>query len=458
MDFKLFLAILVGKLTSFLIKLKGGGATAAPGLYALYIDPNLVKKLAKKNGLNSIVISGTNGKTTTARLVSDILGTKYKIIHNRAGSNLLRGVASTLITNSSLSGALCCRLALWEADEAALLPISKQLQINTLVLLNLFRDQLDRYGEIDTTRKKWQEVVKNLKSDASLILNTDDPSVNYLSKFTKSKKIFFGLETTKIDLPKVENVADVKFCPNCQAKLKYEDLYSAHLGTYKCSRCSFKRENPQVSITSITFNKNYSTNIKISINKESLSVNYQLPGLFNAYNVMAALASTIALGINVKSAAKDICKFTPVFGRYQNIMLDGKNLLLFLIKNPAGANEVIRTIAAKEKINLLLILNDNTADGRDVSWIWDTNWEALAGKTSNIDIAGTRAWDMALRLKYANIKIVQKNVHKDLNTAIIQAIGKLAKDDTLYILPTYTALIGLQAYLKNKGIISWQSQ
>jgi len=458
MDLRLVLAVMVGKIIALLIKFKGTGGTAAPGLYALKIDPNLVKKISEKNNLKSIVVSGTNGKTTTSRILYDIISKKYKVIHNRQGSNLLRGIASTMITNASVSGKLNYDCAVWESDEAALLPISQNIDIDVLVLLNLFRDQLDRYGEIDTTRKKWQEVVKNLKPDASLILNADDPSVNYLSKFTKSKKIFFGLSTTKIDLPQVENVADVKFCPNCNGKLIYEDLYSAHLGTYKCSKCSFKRENPQVSVNSVTFNQDYSTSIKAKIKKESVSIHYQLPGLFNVYNVMAALTSAISIGIDTKSATTDISKFTAAFGRYQQIKLNNKNILIFLIKNPAGANEVIRTIAANQRINLLLILNDHIADGRDVSWIWDTNWEALAGKISNLDIAGTRAWDMALRLKYSGIQINQKNVHEDLNTAISSATAKLATDDTLYILPTYTALIGLQTYLKSKGVASWQNQ
>lgn len=458
MDFQLAIALIFGKVIALALKLKGSGATAAPGLYALKIDPNLVKKLSSKNNLKSIVVSGTNGKTTTSRILYDIISRKYKVIHNRQGSNLLRGIASTMITNASVFGKLNYDYAVWESDEAALLPISQNININTLVLLNLFRDQLDRYGEIDTTRKKWQEVVKNLKPDASLILNADDPSVNYLSKFTKSKKIFFGLSTTKIDLPKIENVADVKFCPNCNGKLIYMDLYSAHLGTYKCSQCSFKRETPQVFINTITFDKDYSTNIKVNLNNKSLSINYQLPGLFNAYNTVAALTAAVSLGVDPKSASENIGKFTAAFGRYQNIKLDDKNLLLFLIKNPAGANEVIRTIAINQKINLLVILNDNIADGRDVSWIWDTNWEALSGKISNIDISGSRAFDMALRLKYSGIKINQKNVHRDLNSATAQSLSKLAKDDTLFILPTYTALIELQAYLKSKGVASWQNQ
>ncbi len=266
-DFQLTIAQIVGKIIALALKIYGSGATAAPGLYALKIDPHLVKKISEKNNLKSIVVSGTNGKTTTSRILYDIISRKYIVIHNRQGSNLLRGIASTMITNASVSGKLNYDYAVWESDEAALLPISQNIDIDVLVLLNLFRDQLDRYGEIDTTRKKWQEVVKNLKPDASLILNADDPSVNYLSKFTKAKKTFFGLATTKIDLPKIENVADVKFCPNCNGKLIYEDLYSAHLGTYRCFKCSFKRENPQVSVNSVTFNQDYSTSIKAKIKK-----------------------------------------------------------------------------------------------------------------------------------------------------------------------------------------------
>jgi len=448
-DLKLTLAISTGKIISFLNKLSGSGATAAPGLYALKIDPDLVKKLSSNNNLKSIVVSGTNGKTTTSRLIFEIIKSKQKIIHNRAGSNLLRGVASTLINNSSILGKVNADIAIWEADEAALLPISKDIKIDTLVLLNLFRDQLDRYGEIDTTRKKWIEVVTNLPKTSMLILNSDDPSTNYLAKFTKAKKIFFGVEADKINLPQIENVADVKYCINCSAKLIYQTLYSAHLGKYSCPNCDFGRTTPKIKATNLTFNHNFSTAATITFNDHQLTTDYNLPGLYNVYNVLAATSVATTYKVEDDQIKKAVNSFSAVFGRFQKATLNGCQITTFLIKNPAGANEVIRTIAIRPNLNILAILNDNIADGRDVSWIWDTNWEAFKG--AQINVSGTRAHDLALRLKYAGIET--KNVDVDIKSALATSTNS----KSLIILPTYTAMLELQNY-QGGGESKWHKQ
>lgn len=458
MDLQLLLAIGFGKIIALILKLKGSGATAAPGLYALKIDPNLVKKLTNSNNLKSIVVSGTNGKTTTCRLIYTMLSTNYKIIHNRQGSNLLRGIASTLVYESSILGKLNVDLALWEADEAALLPISQNIPIDTLLLLNLFRDQLDRYGEINTTRKKWQQVIKNLSTTSRLFINCDDPSTNFLAQFAICKTVFFGVEASNINLPTIENVADVKYCINCAKKLTYQKIYSAHLGIYRCTNCNFKRNTPEVKATSIGFKDDFTTKLEMAINHKPLTINYSLPGLYNVYNTLAALSVCNQYVKDIKQIITKIKSFTAVFGRFQSTKIDNKNATVFLIKNPAGANEVIRTLAVKNNLNLLVALNDNIADGRDVSWIWDTNWESLKGKVKTVFIAGSRAHDMALRLKYANINVYTNNLQEDIYYSINQAINKLKTNDTLIILPTYTALLEVQKSLEKWGGEKWHQQ
>ncbi len=450
MDLKLTLAISIGKLTALVLKVKGSGATAAPGLYALKIDPNLVKKLSSSNNIKSIVVSGTNGKTTTSRLIYDIFKTKYKIIHNRAGSNLLRGVASTLVKESSPFGKIKTDFCLWEADEAALLPISQQIKISSLVLLNLFRDQLDRYGEIDTTRKKWQQVVTSLPSSSTLIVNADDPSTNYLSKFTKAKKLFFGLETTKINLPNVENVADVKYCLNCGNKLTYKALYSAHLGDYFCPNCGEKRNDTQVKVTAVNFAQDFSLSLTLRANSKKVTINSHLPGLYSAYNIAAAAAAANS-EFEIGKIKNSIENFSSAFGRFQTIEKEGKKIITLLIKNPAGANEVLRTIATSTNLNLLCILNDKIADGADVSWIWDTNWEILKSKVNSLTCSGTRAYDIALRLKYGQITLDKQMVIPKIKTSLSTALGKINKGETLIILPTYTAMLDLQQILSTGG-------
>jgi len=449
-------AISVGKFVNFLTNLQGGGGTAAPGLYALKIDPNLVEKLSGKIKNGAIVIAGTNGKTTTARITTDILATEYQTIHNRQGSNLLRGVASTLITSISIVGNIKSDLAIWEADEAALPEIVKQTKPKTIVLLNLFRDQLDRYGEVETIREKWSEAISTLPAETKLILNADDPSVAFIAKSFKGKPVYFGVEEKKIDLPIIENVADVRFCLNCGAPLKYDPIFSAHLGHWSCPKCHYDRPKPSISATNARFKPDLSTHLGLSIANRQSTVDYKLPGLYNVYNVLAAAATAKLLGIDDKQIIKAIEDFQAAFGRFQKMDIKGKKAVVFLIKNPAGANEVIRTISPLKNVSLLTILNDNIADGRDVSWIWDTNWEVLKGKFKSINTSGTRAYDIALRLKYADMNNI--SVHEDINTSFQESLDKLGTKDTLLILPTYTAMLELQGILKKYGGATWHKQ
>lgn len=454
MDLKLFLAVLVGKTISAIIKLKGGGATAAPGLYALKIDPDLVKKLSITNNLQSILVSGTNGKTTTSRLISDILSTKFKIIHNRQGSNLLRGIASTLISSNKKA-----ELAIWEVDEATLSDAIENTNPKIIVLLNLFRDQLDRYGEIDSTRKKWQVAIGKLSKDTTLVLNADDPQMAYLAKSFRGKVVYFGVEEKTINLPQVENVADIKYCLNCNTKLNYDILYSSHLGHYTCPNCEIKRPKTQIYANNLKFKSDLATSLTLTINNKLETIDTSLPGFFNIYNILAASSVGQLHKIDKNEIKNKIENYQSAFGRFQKLKIKDRKVITFLIKNPAGANEVLRTIAQLKNINILPILNDNIADGRDVSWIWDTNWEILKSKTNQITTSGTRAWDMALRLKYAGLKVNKTNVHEQINNSINSAINQLNKDNTLIILPTYTSLLEVQETLnKLGGQTKWQKQ
>lgn len=448
MDLRLITAIIIGKTINQLLRLKGSGGTAAPGLHALKIDPHLVKKLSIKIKNGSIIISGTNGKTTTARITSDILSAKNRVIHNRQGSNLLRGVASTLVKNCSLMGNLDFDWGIWEADEAALPEILSQTAPKTVVLLNLFRDQLDRYGEVETVRTKWSKAVSQLPPSAILILNVDDPNVSFVAKSFKGKPLYFGVEDKNLDLPTVENVADIRFCLNCGSKLAYNPIFSAHLGHWSCPKCHEHRHKPSVSASNLQFNSNLSSKLQLTMNHKPITVNYSLPGFYNVYNILAATSAALSSGVNTKQIVESIKSFQPAFGRFQKLKVKGKNAVVFLIKNPAGANEVIRTISSLQNTHLLAILNDNIADGRDVSWIWDTNWEVLKDKFKSTTTSGIRAYDMSLRLKYAGMNNI--NTHEDINNSLENSLRKLRTKDTLLILPTYTAMLELQKILGEK--------
>lgn len=458
MNCRLVLAILVGKISTLVIKTFSGGATTAPGLAALKIDPNLVRKLSKKNKLSSIIISGTNGKTTTARLTSEILSPKFKIVHNRAGSNLLRGIASTMIAQSSLLGVIKTNLAIWEVDEATVPEAISNLSPKIIVLLNLFRDQLDRYGEVDTVRAKWQKILSATKG-ATLVLNADDPGVSILAESNRGKVLFFGVEQEKLNLPAITNVADIRHCLKCGANLSYSALLSAHMGHYSCPQCNLTRPTPTIAAKKIRFKTDFTTSLKMSIDHSQLTIHYSLPGLYNVYNVLAATTIANLFKIDQSEIHKALKLFSAAFGRFQEIKLNGKKIIIFLIKNPAGTNEVIRTIVKSNITNLLVILNDNIADGRDVSWIWDTDWEILATKIKRVGVAGKRAWDLANRLKYAELKMSKKNVYENIYYSIQESLEKLNNKNTLLILPTYTALLEVQKALRKMGAIGkWQEQ
>lgn len=452
MDLRLFTAILLGKIIAYATKLSGGGATAAPGLYALKIDPSLVKKLTKDLNENSIVVSGTNGKTTTSRLIADILSTKFRIIHNRQGSNLLRGIASTLISKSTIVGKINQNLGIWEVDEATLAETLVNIKPKIIVLLNLFRDQLDRYGEVNTLREKWQEALLKMPKNCTLIANADDPGISFITKNFKGEVIFFGINDQKLRLPEISHVADIRYCLNCGSKLSYQNLLSGHMGHYSCPSCSFKRPDTQISASNLIFKPDFSINLKLTVNGqlsalsevEGETVNCQLPGLYNAYNILAAISVANFLGIDSETIKHSISNFSAAFGRSEQILIQGKIAKVFLIKNPTGANEVLRVLALQDKIHLFVALNDNFADGRDVSWIWDTNWEVLSGKIKSVSVSGIRAWDMATRLKYAGFKLSKKEIDENINYSLNFTVKNINSQEPLIILPTYTALLEIK--------------
>lgn len=459
MDIRLSIAIIVGKTIAFLNKLSGTGATAAPGLYALKIDPDLVKKLSQRIRFGAIVISGTNGKTTTARLTADILSSKFKIIHNRQGSNLLRGIASTFISKSNVFGKIPADLCIWETDEATLPEVIEHTKPKIITLLNLFRDQLDRYGEVDTVRSKWQKILQAITTkDSNLILNADDPGISILAKYFKGQVLYFGVKDKKLNLSEVSQVADTKHCLNCGATLNFQSILSAHLGHYKCPTCEFKRPKPQITASNLKFNPDFSSKLNLTLNSNIFTLKYNLPGLYNVYNILAASSIADTLKIDHTKIVEKIESFSAAFGRFQSVTVGGKSILIFLIKNPSGANEVLRTLSIKDSLNVLTILNDKIADGRDVSWIWDTNWEILSQKVKSITVSGIRAWDLATRLKYAGFKLSKNNIYKEVIYSLKVALDKLSSYDTLIILPTYTSMLEVQKALSKMGGSKWHKQ
>src|SRR3989338_4441581 len=418
------LAIGTGKLINHITRsLKIGGGSAAPGLYALKIDPEIVTKLSKKIPTN-IIITGTNGKTTTARMLAHFAKESgLKVIRNHTGSNLERGIASALIHNSKGD------LGIWEMDEAAFNSVAPKLNPDIVIFLNIFRDQLDRYGEIDIVLKRWAETIKKLDPKTVILVNGDDANTAKLAPSFKGRIETFGLESNKI---KGEGKAPKK------TKKKID----------------FEAKNIKLKgLEGASFELTISKASRYALNDKRQTINLPLPGIYHIYNTVAALAIASHLSLPVNQLASSLSTFQPAFGRVEKLAFG----YIFLIKNPEGATQVFKTIAPVMKANdrILLALNDNLADGTDVSWIWDGEFEKLVTPSlrenrSNLFVSGTRAQDMALRLKYAGFDAQSIVIEPSLEYALKQARKGLK--GTLYILPTYTAMLSLQKILTKMGL------
>ena len=431
-----------------------GGGTALPGLVAERIDPGIVSGMSRGLGQGSLLVTGTNGKTTTARLLRSIVqAAGMKPVANRAGSNLMRGIAAALVQSAQLTGGFTARrrrLGLFEVDEATLPQAVAALRPRAVLFTNLFRDQLDRYGEVEHVASLWREVVQALPETATLVLNADDPSVASLAEAAKGDVLFYGLEDVSCRLERLEHAADARWCSACGAELSYAAVFYGHLGHWRCQDCGASR--PALAVACRRLESGLEgLNVALSLPEGEVAASLPLMGLYNAYNALAAAAAAVALGVKAEQIDKGMGSFTAGFGRQERLTVEGRQVQVILAKNPAGLNQVLRTITADgSQKELLLFLNDNIADGRDVSWIWDVDFELLAGVTRSLTVSGTRAWDMALRLKYAGMDSLSR-VEPDASQALQQALRETPGEATLYVIPTYTAMLELRGLLARWG-------
>jgi lipid II isoglutaminyl synthase (glutamine-hydrolysing) len=395
----------------------------------------------------SVLVSATNGKTTTAAMIAAALERAGRpVVHNRAGSNMAWGVATALLDAGRERG----QLGLFEVDEAWLPAVARDVNPRLLLLSNLFRDQLDRYGELELLADRWAELVGELDGRARFVLNADDPLVADLGR-ERSGVTYFGVEDDSQALPGMQHAADSKHCRNCGHPYEYEAVYLGHLGRYHCPNCGRTRPEPTVAATRVELRGMDGSNITLSTPAGDIELRLPLPGLYNVYNAVAAAATALELGVPLATVGEALEGFGGAFGRVETILVGGRQLSILLIKNPAGANEVLRTLTLEEgKLDLWMALNDNIADGRDVSWIWDADFEVLADRARRVTCSGTRAEEMALRLKYAGID-AELEVERDLGESLDAAIRNAA-NERVYALPTYTALLELRDLLAKRGL------
>jgi UDP-N-acetylmuramyl tripeptide synthase len=424
-----------------------GGGTTLPGKLLWKLDPGAVDRLAERLPRGSAVISATNGKTTTAAMAARILEPSVRLAHNRAGANLVSGVASALVAARE------AELGLFEVDEAALPEVAGRLSPRAVSLGNLFRDQLDRYGELELVAQRWRAMARALPAGSVLVANADDPQLGAIAS-ERPGSVVFGLDDPRHASPELQHAADSKWCVRCGTPYEYAAAYIGHLGDYRCPSCGHARPPLDVAAREIELHGLESVSFSLDTPDGSTRVELQVPGLYNVYNALAAATLSRALGASLEEIGAGLQGFSAAFGRFERIQLDERSLLVLLIKNPAGANEVVRTLVAGGAPGLLLVaLNDEIADGRDVSWIWDVDFEPLLGSLRRLIATGERAAELALRFKYAGFAEDAIEVVPSLEDALDRGLELTPAGGELTALPTYTAMLALRDLVARRGFV-----
>jgi UDP-N-acetylmuramyl tripeptide synthase len=429
-----------------------GGGTSLPGKVLLTLEPEAISELAARLPRGSVVISATNGKTTTAAMVASVLSRAgVPIVHNRAGANMAGGVASALVAAARPDRGIAGELGLFEIDEFWLDRVAPQLEPRGILLGNLFRDQLDRYGELDTIADRWAAVAAGAASErTALVLNADDPLIADLGR-DAPRVTYFGVEDPSVAIPEMQHASDSKHCRRCGAAYVYDVVYLGHLGVYRCPTCGRERPAPAVAAERISLDGTRGSSFELVTPLGRAGVELPLPGLYNVYNALGAAALCLDLQVPLGTVAAGLGDVRAAFGRAERIAVGDVEVQVLLIKNPAGANEILRTLVLEpSELDLLAILNDRTADGRDVSWVWDADFEMLAARVRRVTCAGTRAAELAVRLKYAGVPADRLHVVPSVAGALDAALTD-ACAGRLYVLPTYTALLELRGELASRG-------
>ena len=491
-----------------------GGGTSVAGLVAQRMYPNIVGHLATQLEHGSVVVTGTNGKTTTSGFIAAILSDAgLRVWRNREGSNLMGGIASSLVIRALPNGHLRRggrAISILEVDEAVVPQAVQSVPARVITFTNLFRDQLDRYGEVDSVAARWQQTLSTLSTDTILVLNADDPTTAYLGEMFTGRVVYFGIDDPALDLAtqhradERHQVIDTRTCPRCGGEYSYELRFFSHMGHYQCTGCGRQRPQPDVravKVRSDDFDRmriDIASSVKVATAKQQQEIIIPLPGIYNVYNALAATAVAQALEIGWEPIVTGIEQFKPIFGRGERLQIEGRTLRLLLAKNPTGFNEVLRTLFSEgARRHVLFVLNDNIADGRDISWIWDVDFERAVHQTMTLVVAGSRALDLALRLKYAGIaqdemtivttsplramkrdtaqttrnkrqrknrsvRVVEETGGEALNAvatqrygiaeALDRAVRQTPVGETLFVVPTYTGLLEIQRELERRGL------
>ena len=491
-------AIVAGKATRAALQVLGRGATALPGLVALAVDPDTVARVSDALPHGAVAVTGTNGKTTTTRMLADIVrAAGWAPVHNRSGSNLDRGLAAAILADATWRGEPRGDVGIYELDEASVPPILARLHPRILVVTNLFRDQLDRYYEIDALARRLAVAIGLLPATTTLVLNADDPIVAYLGNAHRGAVLYFGVDDPAIGVtvatggaddatgstpPAVasgstapagsavpagsaegggsparafQGISDATRCPRCHGPLAYTRVVLAHVGEWSCAQCGLVRPPRDLAAARVVLGA-AATELRIAGTVGAVldAIIVPVPGAYNAYNAVAALAAARALDIALPTATRALAGYRPAFGRLEAIAAEGRSLRLVLVKNPAGFNAAIGALLETgRRPRILAALNDRDADSRDVSWIWDADFEALAPAIVHAVVTGLRARDMALRLKYAGVPAERIVVVDGWAAAIRRSLAEAPIGEEIVVLTTYTALLAIRDALARLGYV-----
>ena len=443
MNLRAILAILLCKALRLVSRLLHRGGTAMPGRWALKLCPNLLELLAKD--VKSVAITGTNGKTTSSRMIEQAFSEKgLNYFANRSGANLISGITTEFVMNAGLTGRPRKEYAVIECDEAAARKVFSQLKPRVVVVTNLFRDQLDRYGEVTHTLENIRVAMQGAP-EAVLCLNADCSLTASLADDLPNKVVYFGINQGAAPSRPKPEISDATHCIRCKTEYEYDYISYGHLGGFRCPKCGYRRHKADFAVTDITEQRPDGSTVVMDIQGEKRIVNVNLPAMYNIYNAVGAVTAAVEMGLDADTAVKALADFQCGFGRMEQFKLGKAGTRMMLVKNPAGCNQVIEFLEnIKEKFILVVCLNDRGADGTDVSWIWDADFEgltSLGGYLDRVIVSGDRAGDMRVRIKYAGIPDEHISMQRNYEE-LVKWIEQ--QDMPVFIMPTYTAMLELR--------------
>jgi UDP-N-acetylmuramyl tripeptide synthase len=453
-DARLALALSAGKLAGSTGRLlRVGGGTSFPGVVARRIDPGVLRKVVGASTARKIVVCGSNGKTTTCRMLTAVAQSAGKrVTQNRTGSNLLPGVTAVAVNGARLSGRLDADVLVFEIDEATIRHAVPEIHPDVVIVNNVFRDQLDRYGELYAVAASLERMINELPEDATVILNGDDPMVASFAPEARAKRLYFGVQTEDVGTQVPEHAADTIRCVRCQHDLVYSKAYISHLGAYQCLNCGYTRPPLDLAVLHTRLDPIGPSHIEMKTPVGPLAFDLALPGLHNVYNAAAAVGGALALGLDLSAVPEAMARLRPVFGRLETIHAGDKEIVLAFVKNPISYNTTLRTILGRPgKKHILSVHSNALTDGEDFAWLWDIELEELTPQVASLVTSGTKAEELAMRFKYAGVPESVTRVVSDRAAALDEALAGVPPGGTLYILSGYTPLHELRRIMVQRG-------